>query len=614
MLEHLLEPDGTPYLLDSIVNDNIIFNNDNYKLKFLELESAEFKGSVTFDHTHLKCGIHFRNCIFHGNLKFEGAIIDDYDTTIQHLSESLIFEGCKFYGEVIFSHNTSILRNLILKKKCEFSYALKVYYTNITEGSLYIEDCFFKNIIDIHRSSFSSQLSISGTKVDSTVRIVTVNSNSISFTGANDFQRGRVELCQVQNGIIFNDGIFNADWEINSCGTRSHGITLFSSNFKNSLVINYQLSRVLPFKISSFYIRECIFGNGMYVYGRNEDLTPEKTIIDLIDLKISTSMKGEINFQDLDVGNIKLSGVNTGCNIVLRNIDVNQFEIDSLTNSSGLILSNIRASKADWLDEKDNSKKVISLFKIKESNLNKAHLNNFDFSGFKDINVSGSLISEISLSLIDWFKMDMLNKSILDEKEKVYKKSLEGNDEGLIYQRRNHFQKILENKKDILRQIKIIYQKQSDSPKALYFQRHEMSLHKDILDLEKDVNIGDWLIFWTNKYSNDFGQNWIRAVIGLLSISFLCYVPIAIMTSQKLDQSQVMNSCSDLIANVVAVFDFNQLKQWFVLLNPAHRIVDLFDNTSKNISTTIYIIDFLSRIIVAYFVFQLISAFRKYNK
>ena len=75
-----------------------------------------------------------------------------------------------------------------------------------------------------------------------------------------------------------------------------------------------------------------------------------------------------------------------------------------------------------------------------------------------------------------------------------------------------------------------------------------------------------------------------------------------------------MSSCSDLFANIKAIFDFNQLKQWFVLLNPTHRIADLHEKSPEKISTAIYMIDFLSRIIVAYFVFQLISAFRKYNK
>ena len=141
-----------------------------------------------------------------------------------------------------------------------------------------------------------------------------------------------------------------------------------------------------------------------------------------------------------------------------------------------------------------------------------------------------------------------------------------------------------------------------------------MSLHKEILDLEKDSNFGDWFIFWSNKYSNDFGQNWIRAVFCLLIASFLCYIPIAILSTEQLNQSQFMSSCSDLRANVAVIFDFNQMKQWIVLLNPTHRIVELFDKAPERISTIIYIFDFISRIFVAYFVFQLISAFRKFNK
>ncbi|GAA0882861.1 hypothetical protein GCM10009120_14580 [Sphingobacterium siyangense subsp. cladoniae] len=613
MFEDLLNNDEK-YLLNRLISNDVIFTNDNYKLKFLRLDISDFKGNVTFKNTDLKCGIYFHKCTFYGDLKFEGVQIDDFGNILHEPYESIIFEDCKFYGEVIFSHNTTILRDLIFRSGCTFYKRITVINILVKEGSLYIEDCIFNNIIDIQRSNFSSMLSITNTKVSLIVRIVSVKSNSINFTGANDFQRGRIELCQVENGIIFNDGIFNGDWEINACGTRKQGVTLFSSQFKTSLMVNYQLNTVYSWKLGAFYIRECSFGNGMFVSGKNEELTSDKTIIDSIDIKLSTSMKGEINFQDLDVAKIKLSGVNTGCNIVFRNIDINQFEINTLTNSSGLILSYINKSNSEWLDPQDSVKKIDSLFKIYESNLGKAHFHGMNLSNFREVIVSGSLISEISVSLMEWFTIDVLNKTSLNEHEKFYRKSLQENNEKLTFHKKRYFQRAIENKKDIFRQLKIIYQKQSDNPKALYFQRNEMCLHKEILDLERNVNIGDWLIFWSNKYSNDFGQNWIKAVIGLLTMSFLCYLPIAILTSPNLDQSRFMSSCSDLMDNVSAVLSFNQLKQWFVLLNPAHRIGDLFDSSQHNISTLIYMIDFLSRIIVAYFVFQLVSAFRKYNK
>lgn len=614
MIEDLLNNDENRHLLNKVISNDIIFTNDNYKLKFLRLDISDFKGNVTFKNTDLKCGIYFHKCTFYGDLKFEGVQIDDFGNILHEPYESIIFEDCKFYGEVVFSHHTTILRNLAFKSGCTFYKRFILINSFVKEGSLYIEDCIFNDIIDIQRSRFRSNLSISNTKVSLAVRIVSVRSNSISFTGTNDFQQGRIELCEVENGIIFNDGIFNGDWEINACGARNHGVTLFSSQFKASLIVRYKLSKIYSLKLGDFYIRDCAFGNGMFVFGKNEELISDKTIINSIDLKLSTSMKGEINFQDLDVGKIKLSGVNIGCNIVLRNIDVNQFEINTLTNSSGLILSYINKSTSEWLDSQDNEKKIDSLIKVYESNLGKAHLHGMNLFDFKEIIVSGSLIGEISVSLMEWFKIDVLNKTSLNEHEKLYRESLKGNNEKLKFHRKRYFQRAIENKKDILRQLKIVYQKQLDNPKALYFQRNEMCLHKEILDLERNVNIGDWLIFWSNKYSNDFGQNWIKAVIGLLIMSFLCYLPIAILTSPKLDQSQLMSSCSDLMVNVSAVLNFNQLKQWFVLLNPAHRIGDLFDSSQQNISTLIYMIDFLSRIIVAYFVFQLVSAFRKYNK
>jgi len=457
-LSHDLLDHEEKYLLNRTVTENVVFTNDNYKLKFLRIDTSEFKGNLTFKDTDLKCGIYFYKCTFYEDLKFEGITIEQFGNILHEPYESIIFEECIFYGKVIFSHSSTILRNVVFKKQCTLYKSFEFINSFITEGSLNIEDCTFKDIIDVQRSSFGSQLSISGTKVDSSIRIISINANSISFIGSNDFQRGRIETCQFENGIIFNDGIFNADWEINACGTRKHGLTLFSSQFKTSLIVNYQLSKVYTWRLGDFYIRDSVFGNGMYVHGRKEELTPEKSLVDSIDIKFSTSMKGEISFQDLDVGNIKLSGANTGCNVVFRNIEVNQLEIDTLTNSSGLIFSYISKSSTTWQDVKDNSKLVESLFKIDDSNLGKAQMHAIDFTGFKEVIISGSLISEISVSLIEWFKICKLNKSSLESIKRLYGKSLEGNDEELTANKRLHFQKTLENKKDILRQLKIIYQ------------------------------------------------------------------------------------------------------------------------------------------------------------
>lgn len=200
MLEHLLDIDETPYLLNSTVDEDIVFTNDNYKLKFLRLDTTEFKGNVTFDHTNLKCGIYFHKCAFYGNLNFEGVKIDEFGNILHETHESLIFEECTFYGKVVFSKNCSILRNLVFKNQCEFYKSFEFVNSFITEGSLYIEDSSFKSIVDIQRSHFSSQLTISNSKVSSVVRIVSSNANTISFTGDNEFQRGRIELCQVENG------------------------------------------------------------------------------------------------------------------------------------------------------------------------------------------------------------------------------------------------------------------------------------------------------------------------------------------------------------------------------------------------------------------------------
>jgi hypothetical protein len=71
-------------------------------------------------------------------------------------------------------------------------------------------------------------------------------------------------------------------------------------------------------------------------------------------------------------------------------------------------------------------------------------------------------------------------------------------------------------------------------------------------------------------------------------------------------------SFSDIALNLKILF-YDNIKIWIVLLNPVHRISDLNEKIN-NYSDWIYFWDLLSRVIVSYFIFQMISAFRKFNK
>lgn len=86
---------------------------------------------------------------------------------------------------------------------------------------------------------------------------------------------------------------------------------------------------------------------------------------------------------------------------------------------------------------------------------------------------------------------------------------------------------------------------------------------------------------------------------------------MAFFSSDNLDYAHFMDSIDDLPINMHVVW--HNLKMWVVLLNPAHRIKDLSEKVDTYPSV-VYLFDLLSRVVVSYFLFQMISAFRKFSK
>lgn len=138
-----------------------------------------------------------------------------------------------------------------------------------------------------------------------------------------------------------------------------------------------------------------------------------------------------------------------------------------------------------------------------------------------------------------------------------------------------------------------------------------MEYYKDITKHEKSKNLSEFLILYSSQ-SNNFGQSWVKAFCGLILFSFISYIPIGFLTSEHLNYGRYATTINDILFNAHVIFVEN-LKSWIVLLNPTHRIKDISESIDK-FSPWVYFWDFLSRVIISYFIFQTVSAFRKFSR
>jgi hypothetical protein len=141
-------------------------------------------------------------------------------------------------------------------------------------------------------------------------------------------------------------------------------------------------------------------------------------------------------------------------------------------------------------------------------------------------------------------------------------------------------------------------EKQGDHFNRLRFRRSELAAYRAELQLRpfKERPTGDRAIMIFG-WLNDYGFNWIRPFTLIMSWVIISYILLAILLTSQADSDY-------LIHNAYSIFN---------LLNPAHKVSELFDIGSKlQPSFWFYAWDFFERLILSLLLFQLVTAFRKY--
>lgn len=174
-----------------------------------------------------------------------------------------------------------------------------------------------------------------------------------------------------------------------------------------------------------------------------------------------------------------------------------------------------------------------------------------------------------------------------------------------------------QQKASFFNQFKKIFEAQGDIYHATQFQakwseeqRNELKLRKkeEYKNVEKPIwwskikvffntTSNDRLTLWLNKISNLHGESWVRAFFWILALGLIFYLPYLFSIGRLFTPGK---------------FDFNLIGYYFEFLNPTHKFNFINEGNIAN-GLTVFI-DVVWRIIVAYLIYQFISAFRKHTK
>ncbi len=211
-------------------------------------------------------------------------------------------------------------------------------------------------------------------------------------------------------------------------------------------------------------------------------------------------------------------------------------------------------------------------FFIHDSNLGNLELNSCYFENFEELNVKSSKLDYINCTATTWPK----KVNSLDESGKS-----------------DPFQV-----REACRQLKLAMAGHQDRVSELQFHALEMNAYRKIVlkGWSRPKNWNDILSLlagWTNQ----FGLNWALPSGLLIAFNVILY-----WITVKLHFDEPWTG---------PPFRCGNLHDFLMLFNPVHKTTEIYHGS---ISGAVAIWDFVGRIVTAFLLYQIVTAFRKYRK
>lgn len=324
----------------------------------------------------------------------------------------------------------------------------------------------------------------------------------------------------------------------------------------------------------------------------------------------SEKSSGVIDFRNTFFQEVIFKGINFNNSLFLRDCSYDKLTFSHFFNKALVSLNNNKP------EGKGNPEELL----IENSNLGNTEFYDFDFSHYPSVRVIDSRLDSIFIYGATWFIDSQLN----------------------IDSETTNQTKILSQKREIYRQLKLAAEKQSDRITSLDFKAKEVETHKNLIRSERSEseniftqsvkpisllikklkessfyqNISSWFSYKSDLISinlgktNDHGQNWIKPFLLVFFITLLAFYPLIVISGDS-GISWKWDWSAEGWSLFWCKMGQNDSVFW-QLFNPTRRVRDMFPNQIIEASTHFW--DGLQRIFLAFFIFQIVSAFRKFVK
>ncbi len=541
------------------------------------IENAVLDEVITIGNVNFYPRITIVNCLFNYDIVFDSA----------EFIGSIEFIHCEFTGTIslLSCRNKPIRRTDSIDSSEVENFLI---FTKCTAQSVLIEECKFSNGL-----TFRDQCKIGRLKIrelnwyhyqNGTIPfMLELDSSEFGMLQFRNFVCHKLNL----SSSSISDAISGTDMKIGRFNIRK---TVFKDCVIESLLechLEIQDSVFKGvFRLESFDhlldISNCAFEGETDLYMPRFDAVLHLTNITLL---MSLQVRGD-QFKEIKIdGGNRMSGeariYSSRILILLLENNFSQFDLTFEKNTFQDIYISNYISKGSLSLLNSKFKGENTAFSLIASDLGKAKLMNFSFKECDSVTITDSFLSEISFTSTTWFTDNRMHSG-----------------------RENYPEK----RREVYRQLKQAAEKQGDKINSLEFQARELKAFKKMLSCWSETSLNDRLILILSE-TNDFGLSWLRPLWLLLVITLIFYLLIVVSISSTLKFAPATNT--DELATTLVLFLENS-SILIQMLNPAHNLSHMF---SKNeLTTSTYWLDGIHRIIAAFLLVQIVSAFRKFVK
>lgn len=576
---------------DEFFIEEIRIKAGEYKCDYCIIEDADFQKDLLFDFTgKVGLGIKLINCKGR-NFGVFGCEIDGFDQSFdpEGSGSGIVLENCEFQ-RVSITNNPGLNRSIQFRSGTRISH-LEIKDCQINEGGIAIEKTKVLNGLDIFSVTTKADLGIDidGSEFNDKLRVFNVTAGSFSIGTDTMFSKDCfLEKCQFDS-LIFNESKFLGDFKIDACTIKR--LNSWNDEFRRKLILNIEKDDSTGL-IEEIIIDGTSTGQGLLFYGSNSNVRK-------IEFVCNDSLSGLFQFYSFT--NIELfeaSGISQNGEISFYYSDFLGIRLNRFINYSTLNFTQCQSLSLE------------SEMDIIHTWLGKTTFFNTNFRNFESIRIQDSQISEIEVIGNDWFTDSQLfaHKShSIEKSSEISNKPTSTSGDWIQKAIKSNNAKLAQKKRDIYRQLKISAERQGNSIQAMYYKAKELEHFWGELRNSKSWWQRERLVLWLSS-SNDMGLNWLKPLIYMLIFTCALYYPILIAASPNLDYAAILDPLSiDLYGSWQ--YYIENLYVLIYLFNPARSLTNVFESID---SSWIYLWDTIHRVILAYLIFQTVTAFRKY--